>query len=303
MPTLRELVIVVAVALIAGGALYIRLRWRRSPQAYRAMLVIAACYFAAGALAVAWVLHLATPSFPENPVAQPTPLALVPNTPDASQLVGYRCGSDRWPVKTLSDVDADKVNLTPVRSTVSALVSTSRPQGVIFPYDHRVAPVELTTYVVRAVAVKFKGEEDHDTHVIVVDPNDFTKSMVTEFVDWGCAGAVNSRARARFKQAYEALSTIFGDDLADSPKVTLNGKVFVLADLLGYRPTFTDLATGKKFLGPNTGTPPPELVRYATVEITGVGYWDDEHGVEGAASNSIELHPILSIRRVNSGER
>jgi hypothetical protein len=68
------------------------------------------------------------------------------------------------------------VNVTPVLSTVSALVSTPRPQGVIFSYDHRVAPVELATYVVRAVAVKFKGEEDHDTHVIVVDPNDSARA-------------------------------------------------------------------------------------------------------------------------------
>jgi hypothetical protein len=82
---------------------------------------------------VAWVLHLADPSLGEKPVAQPTPFALAPNTSDASLLVGYRCGSDRRPVKTLSDLDADKVNLTPVRSTVSALVGTSRPQGVIGP--------------------------------------------------------------------------------------------------------------------------------------------------------------------------
>jgi hypothetical protein len=153
MPNLGELAIIAAVTLVAGGALYIRLRWRRSPQAYRAMLVIAACYFAAGSLMGAWVLHLATPALREKPVAQATPLALAPNAPDASRLVGYRCGSDRWPVKTLSDLDADKVNLMPVHSTVSALVSTPRPQGVVFSYDHRIAPVELTTYVVGAVAV------------------------------------------------------------------------------------------------------------------------------------------------------
>jgi hypothetical protein len=77
--------------------------------------------------------------------------------------------------------------------------------------------------------------------------------------------------------------------------VKLNGKV-LCADLLGYHATLTDLA-GKRLFGPNTGTPPPDLDRYATVEITGVGYWDDEHGVEGAAPNSIELHPVLSVRR------
>jgi hypothetical protein len=35
---------VAAVAMIVGGLLYIHLRWHRSPQAYRAMLILAGCY-------------------------------------------------------------------------------------------------------------------------------------------------------------------------------------------------------------------------------------------------------------------
>jgi endonuclease YncB( thermonuclease family) len=53
--------IVAAVALTAVGGLYVQLRWRRSPQAHRAMIVIAAGYFIAGVLAGAWALHLAVP--------------------------------------------------------------------------------------------------------------------------------------------------------------------------------------------------------------------------------------------------
>jgi hypothetical protein len=81
---LRELAIVLAVALVASGALYIRLRWRRSPQAYRAMLVIAACYFVAGSIIGAWVLHLASPrpTVPSTQIAAPSavasPLAVAP---------------------------------------------------------------------------------------------------------------------------------------------------------------------------------------------------------------------------------
>jgi hypothetical protein len=44
------------VALIAGGLLYINLRWRRSPRAYRAMFVLAGCYLIAGTFAGAWIL-------------------------------------------------------------------------------------------------------------------------------------------------------------------------------------------------------------------------------------------------------
>jgi len=53
--------VAIAALLIAGGALYIRLRWRRSPQAYRAMIAVAAGYAIAGALLGAWVLHVLGP--------------------------------------------------------------------------------------------------------------------------------------------------------------------------------------------------------------------------------------------------
>ena len=42
--------VLIALTLIGGGALYIRSRWRRSPQAYRAMIALAACYFVAGSI-------------------------------------------------------------------------------------------------------------------------------------------------------------------------------------------------------------------------------------------------------------
>jgi endonuclease YncB( thermonuclease family) len=53
--------VLLALALVVGGAVYIRLRWRRAPQAYRAMVALAACFFVAGSLTGAWLLHLAAP--------------------------------------------------------------------------------------------------------------------------------------------------------------------------------------------------------------------------------------------------
>jgi hypothetical protein len=80
--------IIFALALASAGALYIRFRWRRSPQAYRAMIALAVCYFVAGSLTGACVLHLASRGSPA-PVAsaehatsaEPTPLAAIPPTP------------------------------------------------------------------------------------------------------------------------------------------------------------------------------------------------------------------------------
>jgi hypothetical protein len=55
-------------------------------------------------------------------------------------------------VKTLSDQDRSRVNLTAVPSTVAALGALPRP--ALVPDNRRAAPVELTTYVVRAVLLE-----------------------------------------------------------------------------------------------------------------------------------------------------
>jgi len=73
--------IVTAATLIAGGGLYIRARWRRSPQAYRAMVALAVCYFVAGSILGAWVLHLTVSpkASPPATAASPGPVAFAPS--------------------------------------------------------------------------------------------------------------------------------------------------------------------------------------------------------------------------------
>jgi hypothetical protein len=50
--------IFLALALIAGAGLYIFLRWRRSPKAYKAMIAIAVASFVSGSILSAWVFRL-----------------------------------------------------------------------------------------------------------------------------------------------------------------------------------------------------------------------------------------------------
>jgi hypothetical protein len=35
---------------------------------------------------------------------------------------------------------------------------------------------------------------------------------------------------------------------------------------------------------------------HKTIDIKGLGFFDEEHGVTGAAPNKIELHPVIYIR-------
>lgn len=76
-----KLAVFVTLALIVGGTLYIRLRWRRSPQAYRVMIAVAVCYFVAGVLAGVWAVHLVAPKPAEVAAAGPSASVPVPPFP------------------------------------------------------------------------------------------------------------------------------------------------------------------------------------------------------------------------------
>jgi hypothetical protein len=80
--------------------------------------------------------------------------------------------------KTLSDSDAGKVNFQPVPATITQLGSLPSPPHL--PNDRRIAPVEFTSYAVRARLVEFKGESDDDFHLVVAEPGDRSKTMVAE---------------------------------------------------------------------------------------------------------------------------
>ncbi len=73
--------VIVALALVISGALYVHLRWRRSPRAYRAMIGLSIGYFIAGALVGALVLHLvAAQHIPSPDVTGPSAGAISPGT-------------------------------------------------------------------------------------------------------------------------------------------------------------------------------------------------------------------------------
>lgn len=198
------------------------------------------------------------PTAPNGPNVAASPAPEAAPGP-ANTDVGYYCGTERWPVKTLSDEDRNRVSLTPVPATVAALDALPRP--ALLPDNRRAAPVELTTYTVRAVLLEIRDEADHDLHLVIADPDDRQKTMIAEIVDPDCSGA----------------------DVSPD-----------LADLRRARETFSRLDMAQ----PGSGG--PELKIGDTIEITGVGFFDFEHGQNGVAPNAIELHPVLAVRRVDN---
>ena len=65
-----------ALVLVIGGALYIGRRWGRSPQAYRAMIALAICYFVAGTVAGVTLMRATQHHLEPVASAVPAPVAL-----------------------------------------------------------------------------------------------------------------------------------------------------------------------------------------------------------------------------------
>ncbi|MBF6599019.1 MAG: hypothetical protein IVW36_00745 [Dehalococcoidia bacterium] len=152
----------------------------------------------------------ATASGPLSPtVIPPSPTADAGDT-DATAVGtplatgGVSCGTERWPVKTLSDADAGNVSFSPVPLSFSVLRALPAPASL--PQDSRDAPVEDTTYAITANVVEFKQEDDHDIHVVIADPSDASATMIVEFPDAAdCTGAVSSADANAMKAARAAL--------------------------------------------------------------------------------------------------
>lgn len=91
------------------------------------------------------------------------------------------CGVERWPVKTGSDPDVARIKPTPVPTTIAALTSIPAPR--VLPPNHRISPVETTTYTLHAVLTGFKLESDGDFHLVVSDGG---KTMIVELASPTC---------------------------------------------------------------------------------------------------------------------
>ena len=117
----------------------------------------------------------------------------------AAAVCGVHCGTERWPVKTLSDVDEDQVRLTPLPSTVGGLVATPAPD--VSSNTRRLNDIEKQVFTVHARLIGFKKEAaDHDFHIVIQDP-DSGETMIVEIPDPQCDGVCNSLAKARIAQA------------------------------------------------------------------------------------------------------
>jgi endonuclease YncB( thermonuclease family) len=114
MLTWTGLAVILAALLAGGGALYVRLRWRRSPRAYRAMFALAACYFVAGALATVWVMRITAPKPATGaaPSAAVVPMIPAPAASAAAAAAAQLANPlNHFSAKVVSITDGDTVDV------------------------------------------------------------------------------------------------------------------------------------------------------------------------------------------------
>jgi hypothetical protein len=110
------------------------------------------------------------------------------------------CGSERWPVKTLTEPDAGSVDFShPHRATVAALGALPVQAG---GQDSR-SLTERRVYSVGATLLKAKREEDGDYHLVLRDGR---ASMIAESPDSACTrGAQHRFAMFRARRKLDAV--------------------------------------------------------------------------------------------------
>ena len=108
-----------------------------------------------------------------------------------AQSCGTRCGVERWAVKTFTDADTGRVDLTPRDASVLELRELPRPPRIV---AGRRSEVERRTYRVRALLIGWKHERgDDDLHLVIADSSDPGSTMIVEIPSARCARVCSSR--------------------------------------------------------------------------------------------------------------
>jgi hypothetical protein len=207
------------------------------------------------------------------------PLALLLTLALAATARAQRCGVERWPVKTGTDRDVSRVDLAnPQAVTINELRqlhggrafarSTLQRQG-----RHRIEPDELRTFTLDATLIAYKREGgahgDSDYHLVLEDdscPRGRACTVVVEIPLADCvatAGGAGENRRQIREQITQARSEFEEFVARDKPR---------------------NLNIEQRFRV--TSTP---------VRVTGIGFFDFDHGQRGRAPNIFEIHPVLSI--------
>ena len=119
-------------------------------------------------------------------------------------LPGDNCGKERREVKALLDKEAAKIKWTSKRTSVKAMSKLVQ----VFPKDKKFDKkirygFEYNVYELKCRIREFRKEDDGDYHLVLVDLNDTTITIVGEIINPECPDLANSQYLGAFKNTRE----------------------------------------------------------------------------------------------------
>jgi endonuclease YncB( thermonuclease family) len=213
MLTWWSLVAILAAVIIVVGALYVRLRWFRSPRAYRAMIALAACFFFAGALAGAWIMHLTAPNRPERTVPNTAAVTRIP-APGASAVAvtAYLPNPlNRFSAKVVSITDGDTVDVL----TLGNLTYAVRLAGIDAPEHDQAFGTQSTQHLSnlisgQTVTLECENERSYGRlicKIMLADGDDICLEQVKAGMAWHYK-QYEDEQNAADRQAYAAAECV-----------------------------------------------------------------------------------------------
>jgi hypothetical protein len=242
-------------------------------------------------------------------VPPPTPMPALVTKP----------GKERWPVKTGQDPDRDAVGKNVVNgrhlgagivpATVEELISMPRPAGMEDAnadppefQEKRANLVEVTIWRIEGNIIVLNQEKDGDRHLVIQGASGAT--LVAEVPTATKRFIGDSPWMKNIKAARQAVDDKLVHNLSPRDFILPPGgdKLVPLNSVFGDLP----LPTMASFKMPESFRTPAEAeegpiptfqtaVKPTPVRITGIGFFDREHGATGAAPNVFEIHPVLKI--------
>jgi hypothetical protein len=247
-------------------------------------------------------------------VVSPEGMTIAPRTEALpAKPLADKPGTERWPVKTGQDPDRAKVGKNVidsvdlgagiVESTVEELGSIPRPPGMEDAKkdptqftDARDGVAEVTIWRIEATIIALKHETDGDYHLVL--QGDSGAEMVGEVPTPTNAFIGDSPWLSNIQDARQQVDDRLVKHLSPAAFALMNNRYLPRGAMMF--PPRTTAAPGLSFVTPPEGSPTPQplfsvAVTPTRARITGVGFFDRDHGQTGAAPNVIELHPVLKV--------
>jgi hypothetical protein len=224
-------------------------------------------------------------------------------------------GVERWPVKTGQDPDVGLVGKNIIQgvslgqgivpATVEELIRINRPPDMrpatsIFPafQNKRREIVETTVWQVEGDITVVKLEADGDYHLVIQGATGDT--MIAEVPTPTTTFIGTSPWMANIKVARAVIDNTFVKHLNPADFVQMDGKLVPKESVSG-QPHALPVGLPQSFVTPPEGmeSSVPAFqtkVKPTKVRITGVGFFDADHGQTGVSKlNGIELHSALKV--------